>query len=170
MSIAFFFLFPLFFLYASFFIFFCSALSLTTYMLCSSPLRCSLPSCGHSKCRQGLTDCENEKGRTMERKKTLRKKKYDFLLQCRQSPWSTSKTSMESMHLQYLPATSHHCTSTQQVSSYPASCLSPVTPPAIKPLVSLHTHSKITPAYNVLLLPQTDGLFLSNCLHEVFIW
>lgn len=102
--------------------------------------------------------------------KNSKEKKYDFLLQCRQSPWSTSKMSMESMHLQYLPATSHHCTSTQQVSSYPASCLSPVTPPAIKPLVSLHTHSKITLAYNVLLLPQTDGLFLSNCLHEVFIW
>lgn len=62
--------------------------------------------------------------------------------------------------------------------SYPASDPSPVTPPAIKVLLSLHAHFKLThwlqraaftPSDNVLLLPQGENLFLSNCLCKVFI-
>lgn len=59
--------------------------------------------------------------RMMERKKNSKKKKpcYFFfaLFQWRQSPESTRKASMEGMHLQYLPATSHRCVSTQQIST-----------------------------------------------------
>lgn len=120
-----------------------------------------------------------------EKKKPLRKKATWLLnlLQCRQNPQSTSKTNMEMAHLQYLPATSHHCTSTQQVStlSLIITCFMPFSchTTSNKALPSLHAHSKIshwlqgaafTPSYNVLLLPQTDDLFLSDYLHEVFIW